>query len=48
MRALQLQLQHRSIISQAVPVPQSDVIAEADETVLMTLEEQFRMADIDG
>lgn len=48
MRPVQLQLQHRSIVSQAVPVPQTDVIAESDRTVLLSLEEQFKMADIDG
>lgn len=40
-------IQHISSIS-ALPVPKADVIAQSDEDMLVSLEERFKMADIDG
>jgi hypothetical protein len=39
---------HGRVSCRALPVPQSDVIEKSDADVLVSLEERFKMADIDG
>jgi hypothetical protein len=39
---------HGRVVSRALPVPKSDVIEKSDADVLVSLEERFKMADIDG
>lgn len=44
----QLPPARQTAVSRALPVPKSDVIRDSDEEVLVSLEERFKMADIDG